>query len=292
MDPMVVIMVLLSALMHALRNFFNKRALDKQAFAWWFEVFGLLFFTPVFVFVLIREDFNLSISPEFILLSGVVHFFYWLFLTMALEKGDLSLVYPITRSSPAVVMVFSVTLLNEHLSFLGVLGILLVAFGVYTIHMTKLDISELSKPFRSIFRDRAIQFAFLTLAAVASYSIIDKIAVSRMDPVALSYMVPWITIGLLTLYVFKVKTKGVLTKEWKRHKGSILICGVLSIFGYFLILLALTVERVSYIVGLRQLSIVFAVLLGGHFLNEKNRRIRAISSMVIFLGCYFIVIAE
>ena len=292
MDPVVVIMVLLSALMHALRNFYNKRALDKQAFAWWFEIFGLLFFTPVFVFVLIREGFNLSISPAFILLSGVVHFIYWLFLTMALEKGDLSLVYPITRSSPALVMVFSVTLLNEHLSFLGVLGILLVAFGVYTIHMTKLDISELSKPFRSIFRDRAIQFAFLTLMAVASYSIIDKIAVSRMDPVALSYMVPWITIGLLTLYVFKAKTKGVLKKEWKHHKGSILICGVLSIFGYFLILLAFTIERVSYIVGLRQLSIVFAVLLGGQFLNESNRRIRVISSVIIFLGCYFIVIAE
>ena len=292
MDPVIVIMVLLSAVMHALRNFFNKRALDKQAFAWWFEVFGLLFFTPVFVFVFIREGLSISISPAFILLSGIVHFIYWLFLTMALEKGDLSLVYPITRSSPALVLIFSVTLLNENISILGILGILLVVFGVYTIHMTRFDISELTKPFRSIVNNRAIQFAFLTLGAVAAYSLIDKIAVSRMNPVALAYLVPWITIGLLTIYLLKVKTKGVLKKEWKAHKKSILICGVLSIFGYFLILLAFTVERVSYIVGLRQLSIVFAVLLGGHFLKEKNRLIRVTSSVIIFLGCYFIIIAD
>lgn len=46
MEPTVIIMVLLSALLHALRNFFNKKALDKQAFIWWFEIFGLLFFSP------------------------------------------------------------------------------------------------------------------------------------------------------------------------------------------------------------------------------------------------------
>ena len=45
MHPLAISLVLLSAAMHALRNFFNKKALDKQAFVWWYEVFGLLFFT-------------------------------------------------------------------------------------------------------------------------------------------------------------------------------------------------------------------------------------------------------
>jgi len=48
----------------------------------------------------------------------------------------------------------------------------------------------------------------------------------------------------------------------------------------------------SYILGLRQLSIVFAVFLGGHFLREKNRLIRVTSSVIIFTGCYFITIAD
>lgn len=40
------------------------------------------------------------------------------------------------------------------------------------------------------------------------------------------------------------------------------------------------------------LSIVFAVLLGGHFLREKNRFVRIASSGVIFLGAYLIAIAD
>ena len=109
MHPLAILLVLLSAAMHALRNFFNKKALDKQAFVWWYEVFGLLFFTPLFLFTLFHEGTNTHISIVFILLSGFVHFIYWYFLTKALEKGDLSLIYPIMRSSPALVLIFSLT---------------------------------------------------------------------------------------------------------------------------------------------------------------------------------------
>jgi len=113
-----------------------------------------------------------------------------------------------------------------------------------------------------------------------------------MHPVFLAYLYPWVSLGLYSGYIFKAKPAGVLKKEWATHKRSILICGFLSIFGYFLILLAFTTERVSYVAGLRQLSIVFAVFLGGHILKERNKRIRIASSIIIFIGAYFITIAD
>ncbi len=292
MHPLAISLVLLSAAMHALRNFFNKKALDKQAFVWWYEVFGLLFFTPVFLIALFHEGTDTPIATTFIILSGFIHFIYWYFLTKALEKGDLSLVYPIMRSSPAPVLIFSITILGEDVSVLGVSGILLVVLGVYTIAMERLVFAEFLQPFRAIIRDRAIQFAFLTLISVACYSLVDKIAVSRMHPVIFAYIYPWISQGLFTGYIFRAKSKGVLKKEWATHKGPILACGVLSIFGYFLILLAFTIERMSYIVGLRQLSVVFAVLLGGQLLKEKNKLIRIASSIIIFIGTYLIAFAD
>ncbi len=163
MHPTVILLVLLSATMHAFRSFFNKKALDKQACVWWYEVLGIIFFTPLFLFTLLHEGTNTPISIPFIFLSGFVHFIYWYFLAKALEKGDLSLIYPIMRSSPAIVLIFSLTILGEDVSVLGVAGILLVAIGVYTINMESLNLSELSRPFRAMTRDRAIQFAFLTL---------------------------------------------------------------------------------------------------------------------------------
>jgi uncharacterized membrane protein len=217
---------------------------------------------------------------------------YWYFLTKALDKGDLSLVYPIMRSSPVLVLIFSIFILREEVSAMGVMGIFLVAFGVYTISMEKLALSEMFRPFQAIVRDRAIQFAFLTLISVACYSLVDKVAVGRMHPVFFAYLYPWISLGLFTGYIKRVKPIGVLKKEWAMQKGPILACGVLSIFGYFLILVAFTIERMSYIVGLRQLSIVFAVLLGGHLLQEKNKMIRIISSIIIFTGAYLIAVAD
>ena len=152
--------------------------------------------------------------------------------------------------------------------------------------------SEMYRPFQAIVRDRAIQFAFLTMISAACYSLVDKVAVGRMNPVFFAYLYPWISLGLLTGYIRRAKPAGVMKKEWTSHKRSILVCGVLSMFGYFLILLAFTIERMSYIVGLRQLSIVFAVLLGGHLLQERNKTIRIISSIIIFIGAYLIAIAD
>ena len=292
MHPSAILLVLVSAAMHAFRNFFNKKAMDKQAFVWWYEVLGIIFFTPLFLFTLLHEGTNTHISISFIFLSGFVHFIYWYFLTKALEKGDLSLIYPIMRSSPALVLIFSIIILGENVSALGVAGILLVAIGVYIINMESLVFSELFRPFRAMIRDRAIQFAFLTLFSVAGYTLVDKLAVSQMHPVVFAYIYPWISLSLFSSYIFKVKPNDVLKKEWRTHKGSILICGVLSIFGYFLILVAFTMERMSYVVGLRQLSIVFAVLLGGQILKEKNKRIRIAASIIIFIGAYLIIIAD
>jgi drug/metabolite transporter (DMT)-like permease len=53
-----------------------------------------------------------------------------------------------------------------------------------------------------------------------------------------------------------------------------------------------TIERVSYIVGLRQISIVFAVLMGSHFLKEKHRGIRLTGSLIIFTGGFLIWLAK
>jgi len=51
-------------------------------------------------------------------------------------------------------------------------------------------------------------------------------------------------------------------------------------------------ERVSYVVGLRQLSVVFAVLLGGQLLKEKHQVIRLAAASLIFAGALMIALAK
>ncbi len=42
MSTIAILLVVLSAAMHAGRNYLTKKATDKQAFEWWYEVVGLL----------------------------------------------------------------------------------------------------------------------------------------------------------------------------------------------------------------------------------------------------------
>ena len=291
MTLLSVVLVILSALFHAVRNMFTKESSDKQIFLWWYSVFGTIFFSPVFFYVLYHEGMPDIDAWLWGIGSGFVHFIYWIFHTKAYEKGDLSRVYPIMRSSPALVLVFAVLFLGERVSLPGVAGILLVAAGVYIINMKHLSPGELIAPVRSILFDRSTRFAFLTLLSVALYSVVDKVAVSHVH--AILFQVLHLLGGMLFLtpYLLAVKEKSLWMRVWSKNRRTILANGLLGVYGYMLILIAFTMEKGSYIVGLRQLSIVFAVILGGTLLKEKSRNIRLFAGIVIFTGAFLISMA-
>lgn len=274
--------------MHAIRNFLTKTAHDKQVFVWWYELLGLLFFAPFFVYGFWREAFILEGIWPMAMLSGLLHFLYWWWLSRALDEGDLSRVYPIARSAPALVFVIAVLFLGETVSLPGVIGIFLAALGVYTISLNRLTPAALVQPLRNFRNDAATRYALLTLLAVAAYSIVDKQAVTQFHPVAFAFIYPWFSIALLSAYITSAKKTGALRQEWRLNRRSILACGVLGIFGYFLILVAFSLERISYVIGLRQISVVFSVLLGIILLKERHGRQRMMSAVMIFLGVFLI----
>jgi drug/metabolite transporter (DMT)-like permease len=196
------------------------------------------------------------------------------------------------RSSPALVLVIAVLFLGEQVSIQGVCGILLVALGVYIINMKRISADELLEPIRSIANDRSTRFAFFTLLSVALYSIVDKMAVNHIHPILFTFIHLLCGMCYYTPYILLTKNAEMIKKEWNSGLGRIIASGVLGIFGYMLILVSFTIERVSYIVGLRQTSIVFAVLMGSHFLKEKHKGIRLTGSLIIFAGGFLISLAR
>lgn len=292
MSALAIALVLISALFHALRSLFTKESGDKQIFLWLYSIFALLFYSPLFFYFLYRVGITNQVAYAWCIGSGFIHFIYWLFLTNSYQKGDLSLVYPITRSSPALVLVIAVLFLGEQVSIQGVCGILLVAIGVYIISMKRISADELLEPIKSIANDRSTRFAFLTLLSVAFYSIVDKLAVNHIHPILFTFIHLLCGMCYYTPYILLTKHADMIKKEWRAGLRRIIASGVLGIFGYMLILISFTIERVSYIVGLRQTSIVFAVLMGSHFLKEKHQGIRLTGSLIICAGGFLISLAR
>jgi uncharacterized membrane protein len=69
-------------------------------------------------------------------------------------------------------------------------------------------------------------------------------------------------------------------------KVQLIVSGCLARLGYLVILVAMSIAQVSYILSLRQVSVVLTAGAGVILLRERYGYIRLLSSVFIFLGVY------
>mgnify|MGYP001599524920 CR=1 FL=1 len=224
------------------------------------------------------------------LLSGLVHGASWVTHAKALEHGDLSHVYPIMRAAPLLVVPFAWILLGERISLIGFSGIVLMVLGVYVVNLKSVTLKTLFEPIKSITYERATQWALVTLLLVTAYSLIDKKGVSLVHPIVFTYYFTVAGFVFFSLYIFWKKRK-LLRDEGLANKKTILLNGILGVSGYALSLVALSMAHVSYVTGLRQTSVLFAVLMGGQLLQEKYNAIRFTAAVLMVIGAVLISVA-
>ncbi len=282
MDPLPFMLVVASALFHALWNLLAKGASDKMVFMWLMNFISLFTTLPVFFLLLSDWSFPFAAVP-YMVMSGLAEALYFFSLGKAYEHGDLSLVYPLARSSPLFVFALAAVLLGERASPLGALGILMVVLGVYMIHLRGLSPRDLLAPFNSI-RGRASQFALLAALSTSIYSLVDKVGVLVVGPFLYAFWVEFFVTALMTPLILWRGRFGSLSAEWRIQGPRIVISGFLMRVGYLMVLVAMSMAPVSYILGIRQLSVVIGSFLGVEILGESHGKVRLLSSFTIFFG--------
>lgn len=282
MEFIPFILVVSSAVSHACWNVFAKRGSDKEAFMWWMSFTS--FFTMLPVFYVLLPDWGLPmVAVPYLVVSGIAETAYFLSLGRAYELGDLSVVYPLARSSPLFLFVLAVVFFGEEVSPWGVLGILLVVLGVYMIHLKEFSMADFLKPVTSL-RARASQFALLTALCTSIYSLTDKLGVTAVTPLVYAFWLDVFVIVFLTPVVLWRRGWTAIMTEWRGSSLRVLVSGFLMRFGYVLVLVAMSLTQVSYILALRQLSVVLGVVFGVGLLGERYGRVRLLSSIIIFAG--------
>jgi drug/metabolite transporter (DMT)-like permease len=79
--------------------------------------------------------------------------------------------------------------------------------------------------------------------------------------------------------------------EWQANWFRIAIVGILMLLSYMLVLLVYSIARVSYAGAIREISIVFAALLGWRWLSEDFGLMRLVGAILIFAGILVIALA-
>jgi drug/metabolite transporter (DMT)-like permease len=284
-----LMLVLASGCLHAVWNLLLKRSDDKTVFIWWMMLVSVVFFSPM----LISRGFDSlpAGAVPYAVASGLVQVLYIVAIGKAYGDSDLSVVYPLSRgSAPVFIFVLASLLLKEKVHTLGITGIFSVAIGVYVIFLRSVRVSDLLEPMKSI-RGWEAQFALLIGLSIAIYHVIDKKGVSLADPVPYVFVIFVAHLAGLTAWTFLIRPTEVIKRELKKCLWSASISGAFSIFGYFLVVVALSMDKASYVGSVRNIGIVFSVLFARWFLGESYSGVRLMASVFIFAGVLMISLA-
>src|SRR6266516_1395616 len=249
MTGLAIALVLGAALIHASWNYLLKKSGGGIGFVWAFAALSSLLYAPLAAGVVIVQHFEFTIDAlAFLFASAVLHTAYYLLLDRGYRHGDLSLVYPLARATgPFLTILVAVAMLGEA--------------GA----------------------SRGIAFALLTGCMIASYTVVDKQAVSAvLIPPLLQ---DWgANLGrVIVMAPLALRRRGEVRAAWTRQRKAVILVALLCPLSYILVLTAMVFTPVSYVAPAREISILFGALMGAHWLREGDvpRRVAAAAAMAL-----------
>lgn len=238
----------------------------------------------------------------YLALTGLCQSIYYMALAGAYRASDLSIAYPLARSS-SVLMVAAITALlswGTPLSHQFVLGIILVVAGCLILPMRRFSEFRLQN-YWNLTSLLALTAAFGT----TGYSLIDSEALGLLrQATSGSVSGPAVTTvyslleGLVTslwLLLFVLVGESNRSALFKIKRDSLYqaaLVGVGIYLAYTLVLISMAfVTNVSYVVAFRQLSIPLGALLGVVVLKEPLYLPKFIGVAVTFVGLVLVSIS-
>lgn len=283
MPVTIVGLLLCAALLHAGWNLLVKRARERIVFTWLALVAGFVGFSPVLAFA---SHLPPRVWP-YVLFSTLFEVAYFFTLTRAYDHGDFSLVYPIARgTAPGLLILWSALFLGELPRPGGFAGLALLLLGLIVVGG-----AQWLRGDRRAVGLGSVGLALAVAICISLYSVIDGGAVRFAPPLTYAVVVQGcIALTSAPIVIARYGPRMIAT-EWRANWVRIVLTGLFSLATYTLVLFAFAHSRVSYAGAVREVSIVFAALIGWRFLGEKFGPVRTIGALLIFAGIFVIAVA-
>jgi uncharacterized membrane protein len=270
-DPLVIALVAGSAVLHVSWNVLIKTAGDPLHAATIGQLAAAAVVVPLGVVAWVAGG-SREIPIEGLALglaSGVVETVYFILLSAAYRRGDLSVVYPVARgTAPLVAVVIGVTILGERLGIAGTAGVIALLAGFLWYQRPWRVLAAVSHRRAG---DSAIAFAVATGVAIATYSAIDRVGSRLIEPVTYAAIL-WLVCSTCLVGWIALTGEGGLRAIDRASVRPAAIGGWLSLAAYVAILFALSVSPLTAVAPLRESSIVLASAWGAIRLGEAPDR--------------------
>ncbi len=286
MPAFALCLVLAAALLHASWNLVAKKAGGGNHFVLLGALFVAVLWAPAAVWVGIAAVQRLG-PREWLVLgaSALVHVLYFRSLLHGYSVADLTVVYPVARGSgPLLSSLGAVLLLGETLSMVSAAGALAVCGGVFLIAggpalwRRAHDASQRERV------RRGVLWGALTGGFIAGYSVIDGYAVKvlLLSPILVDYIGNLLRVPVMLPFALR-DPRGFMTALREQWRAA-LVVAALGPLSYVMVLFALKTAPLSHVAPAREVSMLFAALLGGQLLGEGDRALRLLGAACIAAG--------
>ncbi|NIM43081.1 MAG: EamA family transporter [Hydrogenophaga sp.] len=287
------LLVLLAGLIHAGWNIAAKHAGGDTRFAWFSSALIAVIWAPV-GWWFARTELPRWGAAEWamVVASGVIHVFYFTTLLRGYRRADLTVVYPLARGSgPLITALVAVLFLGERISALGAAGIAAVVGGVFLIAGGPGLWRAAHDPAARERVHRGLYYGALTGLSIAAYSVVDgyTVKVLLVSPIVLDYMGNLVRLVLFSPRVLRDRAEA--WRLWRLQWRHALLVAVFSPVAYVLVLFAMQRAPLSHVAPAREVSMLFAALIGGHLLREGDRGVRLLGALCIGLGVAALALA-
>ena len=209
--------------------------------------------------------------------AGLLHLIYKIVLIKAYSRGDFGSVFPISRGiAPFLITIGAAFFAGETLTVPQIVLVSCVSLGILVISVG--DIRALAG------RKSAVGLALLSGGITAAYTIVDGLGARALgNPfwfMAWLYIIDGIIFPAIVIMYRGRDFLSFVQTRWL----SALSAGILSMAAYGAVIWAISCASMSGVAVIREISVLFASIIGAVLLKESYGKRRIIGSMLIMGG--------
>ncbi len=279
MTAFALALVLVAAVLHATWNLYAKRTGGGLPFVWIAGVVSLAIWTPPAVVYWWQHPSAISgKGAVFILVSGVLHCGYSIFLQRAYRAGDFTLVYPLARGTgPLISSLCAIAFLGERPTPLALAGGALIIGSIFFL-------TGGARLWQGHPNAKAIAYGTGCGVFIAAYTVVDQqgVTVAMVAPLLLDWGG---NVARTVLFApLALRRRAELVSVWRDHKPACFAVGLLGPLAYILVLWALTFTPLTHIAPTREVSILIGAFIGARIFKEADGRRRIWAALAMAVG--------
>ncbi|GAX90348.1 DMT family transporter [Effusibacillus lacus] len=286
MSLSVFAILMLSALGHATWNAMAKKIEDRDSFFTLIMGVSVVLYLPAALYLWTTTPFPQE-AWKWIGFSTLFEILYFVSLAKAYQLAPLSTAYPLVRgTAPLATTCMAFALGSALPTVLGVSGTLLIVVGILLINQSKLSFRSLFTSIRQNFQGAG--WALVAGLFTACYNVSDSYGALTMSGILFKYVV---FIGMfLGKMMLDLRTRPANTYWTLATKYPVLTlaAGFLLFGANSLAVYAMQTTPVAAVASVREVSIVFAAIIGMVWLKERISRVKWVSIITIVTGVFLI----